>query len=26
MEDPEDHGGEAHTHILRYIYCVNRGK
>ncbi len=26
MEDPEDHGGEAHTHILRYIYCVNRAK
>ncbi len=26
MEDPEDHGGESHTHILRYIYCVNRGK
>ncbi len=26
MEDPEDHGGETHTHILRYIYCVNRGK
>jgi len=26
MEDPEDHGGEAHTHILRYIHCVNRGK
>lgn len=25
MEDPENHGGEAHIHILRYIYCVNRG-
>lgn len=26
MEDPEDHGGEAHIHILRCIYCVNRRK